>query len=367
MPRKIAILGAGNGGLAAAGHGCLAGCEVRLFNRSPRRLEPLLHRGGFEIDGVLGKGFVQPAVITGDVGEAVSGAELIMVAVPASGHAYYAGLLGEHLTDGQSVLLNPGSTGGALHFSAALRKMGVTGDVKIVETSTLTYICRLTKPDQVSIYSIGRRIPAASFPGKHTASAVASWGFLYPGLAAARNVLETSLNNINAVIHPPGVILNAGRIAVTGGDFYYYYEGFPPDLARVVEVLDEERLALGRALGLSLPAFVALFHQVGSTSDAALTGGTVAGAMLESAPNRWIKAPGDFQHRYLSEDIPYGLVPMAELAGLAGVSTPVVDGLIALASALSARNYRAEGLTLERMGLDGLSLAEIPAFLAEGY
>jgi opine dehydrogenase len=77
--------------------------------------------------------------------------------------------------------------------------------------------------------------------------------------------------------------------------------------------------------------------------------------MRESAANATIKAPPSLDHRYVHEDVGSGLVPMSELGRLVGIPTPAMDSLITLASLAQARDYRADGLTLARLGVAGLT------------
>ena len=70
-------------------------------------------------------------------------------------------------------------------------------------------------------------------------------------------------------------------------------------------------------------------------------------------------APAALDARYVTEDVPYGLVPIAELGRLASVPTPVAQALTVLASAALGRNFAGEGRTLERMGLEGHALATL--------
>ena len=110
--------------------------------------------------------------------------------------------------------------------------------------------------------------------------------------------------------------------------------------------------------------FLDLFHEAGLTTPAAREAGDIARACEESAPNRTIKAPAGLDHRYLHEDVGYGLVPMAELGRLAGVATPAMDALIHLAGLALGIDYARDGLTLRRLGLAGLSPADLVRFVA---
>ena len=114
--RSVAILGAGHGGCAAAADLGSRGYAVRLHARNAVRLEPLRERGGFEARGVL-EGFVPIPTLTTDVAEAIEGADLIMLVVPSVAHEHYAKALAPLLTPDRPVFLNPGHTGGGLHFS----------------------------------------------------------------------------------------------------------------------------------------------------------------------------------------------------------------------------------------------------------
>jgi opine dehydrogenase len=248
-----------------------------------------------------------------------------------------------------------------------LRALGCQAKIKLCETVTLTYICRMPQSARVEIYRRTTNLRCAAFPGKESLELVKEIKEIYPNLIVAENVLETGLANINAIMHPAGMLGNAGWIEKTAGDFYYYREGITPAIAEWIEAVDRERLEIVQRLGLNPLRFVDIFHQAGLTSEAARTSGSVIRAINESEPNRTIKSPKTQDHRYLKEDIGYGLVPMAEIGSLLGVETPVIDALITLASVVSGTDYRKDGLTLEKMGLAGVTANELPKVLREGF
>ena len=361
--RTVAILGAGNGGLAAAADLTLRGYNVRLYSRSEPTLEPVRERGGIELVEGAKKNFASITTTTTSIAQAVRGAELIMITAPAVAHGGLAAELARLIEERQILFLNPGHTGGSLHVAAILRRAGVKG--KICETVTLTYICRAVAPAAVEIYRRTRNLRFASFPGKVTAEMSRDVAEIYPDIVPAENVLETGFANINAIMHPAGMIGNAGRIEA--GEEFFFYRDITSAIARVIEGVDRERLAIVARLSLPTLSFVKLFHRAGLTSDAALASGSVYEAMRESAPNRTIKAPRTLDHRYIHEDVGYGLVPMAAFGNLLDVETPVIDGLINLASAMNGIDYRREGLTLEKMGLASLREENLRAMLHEGF
>ncbi len=347
----VAILGGGNGGFAAAAHLHSLGHRVQLYNRSPATIQAIREAGGIAYSGVLGDGFAPLALITTSVAEALSGAHLIMVCLPAFALEHIAHDLAPLLDGTQPILLNPGNTGGALALRQMLRNAGCRSLPPIAETNTLTYICRKRAAGEIYISSLVRNVRFAALPASQTETIAEPVRELYPTLRPVEHVLLTALSNVNAVLHPPGIVLSAAWIEHSGGDFRYYYDAGTPAVAQVMADLDRERLALGSAWGMALEPFPALFADIGSTSAEAGASGSFLRMLRESEPNRFIKAPPSLDSRYLHEDIPFGLVPMSELARACGVATPVMDALITLTSSMNRVDYRARGWTLARLGL----------------
>lgn len=360
----VAILGAGHGGCAAAADLGRRGLRVRLHVRNPDRLVALRERGGIAAQGIQ-QGLVPIDRVTADLGEAVRGADLIMLVVPSVAHEGYATALAPLLREGQPLFLNPGHTGGGLHFLHALRRAGYAAPVKSCETVTLTYIARMAGPALVNIYSYTERLRFAALPGRHAGELFDLVKPLYPHIVKAANVLETGLGNINAIFHPPGMIMNAGLIERRHG-FLFYREGFTAAVGRVTAAVDAERLAVARALGVPAVPFLDMFHESGLTTRAARDTGDIARACQDSEPNRTIMAPPSLDHRYMHEDVGYGLVPIAELGRLAGVATPTIDALVQLASLALGIDYARDGLTLARLGLAGKSPTELAHLVEAG-
>jgi len=368
MPiQKIAILGAGNGGCAAAADLTLRGFQVRLFARSESTIAKLAKLGEIELveSGVSKKS--APYFMSPHLPPVVQGVDLIVIATPAVGHEYLAKGLANYVSDGQRILLNPGHTGGSLHFANLLRQLGCKAQVQLCETVTLTYICRMPQPGRVEIYRRTTNLRCAALPGKHTEKLVREIQSVFPNVIAAANVLETGFSNINAIMHPAGMLGNAGWIEKTGGDFLYYREGITPSIGAWIDALDGERLEIVRALGLTPLRFVDIFHGAGLTTTEARDSGSAYQAIHESEPNFTIKSPPSLDHRYIKEDVGYGLVPMAEVGKLLGIETPVMDALITLASVALGIDFRVEGLTLEKMGLAGVAPADLQRILTDGF
>ena len=153
------------------------------------------------------------------------------------------------------------------------------------------------------------------------------------------------------MIHPAVTLLNAALIERTGGGFLFYEEGVTESVGRAIEAVDRERLAIAEALGL----------RVLSEPDI----GILQGYMLEdnystgysTAPGfLGISAQSQLDNRYLTEDVGYSLVFLADLADQVDVPAPTIQALITLASVVLARDLRAEAArTLATLGLDSMS------------
>ena len=370
MPKKtrfprFCVLGAGHGGTAMAAHLSLMGFTVNLYNRNPERLRPIQVQGGIELvtedlDDVP-HGMAPLNLATDDIEEAIAGTDLLMVVVPANGHAFMAEQLAPHVVDGQMIILHPGRTGGALEVHNILRREGVKANVIVAEAQTFIYASRSVNPAQTKIFRIKNNIPVAAIPAHHTPEVVKALRHAFPQFVPGDNVMKTSLDNIGAIFHPAVTVLNAARIESTHGEFDYYTEGITATMSFILEEMDKERVAVAEALGFrSISAREWLYVAY----DAA--GPTLHEAMRANRGYDGIKAPKTLHNRYISEDVPMSLVPIASIGDMVGVPTPTIKAVIHLGSILHKCDYWAEGRTAERLGLAGLTLKQIRRLILEG-
>lgn len=361
---RIAIVGAGAGGCAAAAHLGRLGFETRLFSEDETALAPLRELGGIHHEGVLGEGFVPIARVTRDAGTALDGADMVLLVSPAHLHERWVTAIAPHLRPEQVLLVSPGHT--LLLIPRVLRRHGVRAPV-FCETATLPYMCRRPEPTKVRILQVSEFMVFAAFPGRQTQALAERVRIVYPMIRPHATVLDTLFPYGNAIHHPAATLANAGRIEATRGEFCFYYDGITPSVGRLIDAVDRERCRVAAALGAQAMPFVELFHTMGYTTDAAGRSGLAYEAFHQSEPDRWIKAPGTLEHRYFLEDVPYGIVAYSELGRLAGVPTPIIDSVIHLASTAMRRDFRAQGLTLERLGLGGVPRERVAALLHAGF
>ena len=342
---RIAIIGAGNGGQAMAGHFALLGHEVRLYNRRLDRLGEVVHHRTIRLkEAVVGQ--VQLALVSDSLQGAIDGAELVMVTTTADAHRDLARQMAPHLHAGQQVVLNPGRTLGALEFASVLRSMGVKG-VLVAEAQSLIYACRAEAPGEVRVIGVKDRVMLAAHPAKDTDAVLAKVNSVFPCFIKAPHVLATSLENIGAIFHPPVILFNAA--AIERGNMFYFYQDMTPAVADFIEALDAERLAVGKAYGLDL---LSVSDWV-SFAYEGISGSTLLEKMRNNPAYDRIQAPATLHSRLLLEDVPTGVIPMAELGALAGVPTPLLLAVRHMTEGLLGMDFAAGGRTLRRLGLEG--------------
>jgi opine dehydrogenase len=359
MP-KFAVIGAGNGGMAMAAHLALKGHEVNLFNRTSDKLVPIQEQGGIYLEGLV-EGYGPLKIVTSDMGQAIRDVDVIMVTVPAVGHRDIAQMCAPYLQDGQIIVLNPGRTGGALEFSQTLYEYGVNARITVAEASTFIYACRKTGPCSARIFDIKKSVSVAALPSVRTGLVLDALKEAYPEFVAAESVLETSFNNIGAIFHPAPTLLNAARIETTGGAFEYYIEGISPSIAKIIQRMDDERMAVAKMLNVKcMSALEWMKLSYGVEAD------DLYSAIQQNKGYKGIKAPSTTDTRYIFEDVPCSLVPISAFGRMAGVPTPTIDAIIDLACTVSGVDYRAYGRTISKLGIDDMSVYEIYTYVYFG-
>jgi len=359
---SVAILGAGHGGLALAGYLARQGHQVTLWNRSPERIADVAKLGGIHLTMPGSSPVLVPlAKVTCAMGKALAGVRLVLVSVPASGHTDVARVCAPYLRDGQTVLLLPGRTGGALEFRRVLRAAGCRAQILLGEANTFPIAARCIGPAQAVIFGTKEEIQAAALPANRTSELIAAWKPLLPMLSSARSVLHTGFANVGAILHPVITLLNAERIA-RGDSFDFYTEGVTAQVASVLSAADAERLKVARAFGVeaaSLQNWIATAYGHHAATMQSAIGGNPAYV--------GIKAPITIEHRYLLEDVPTGLIPLLELGGAAGLHLPTLRGLVNLAKVVLGGERWQKPRTLARLGLAGCSIMEIRALVEQGF
>ena len=360
--RSVAVLGGGHGARTVAGDLSLAGHKVHLFEfeRFHENVSAIFDRREITVTGKARNGTAALALTTHDVAEAIDGVDIILVIVPALYHRTYAEYLASHLRSGQHVVLIPG-TFGSLEFIAEIRERGCTADITVSELDTLPYATRIDGHASVNVYHNLPSFGAGVFPSCRHQEVFDILKDLYSGVTPFRDVLEAGLANCNPVIHPLGVLMNAGRIEYSRGEFWYYEEGITPSTARAMEALDQERLAIAHRLGLNMPTQAEALHAVGYGPK-----GDLWETLKASKGLTPIKGPASLSNRYTTEDVPIGLVCWSQLGDMLDVPTPLMKATIEIGIAVSGVNYWETGRTVARCGVTGMSAEELRRYVESG-
>lgn len=360
---RYTVIGAGHGGKTMAAHLGLMGFPTTLYNRTADHIYAIKQLGGIELDYPDGdiRGFGKLAGVTSNIEEALEMAEIIMVVVPSSAHADIAQLCAPFLKGGQTVILHPGRTCGAIEFAKVLKDNNCQSDIDLAETETFIYASRSDGPAQARIFRIKEAVPMAALPSIRTKQVIDKLHDAFSQYIDGGNVLQTGLNNMGAIFHPALSILNAGWIEATHGDYQFYIDGVTPSVAKVLVALDRERVTVASSLGIRARTALEWLKMAYDTDGEDLH------EAIHNQPGYYgIKAPPTLNHRYLFEDVPMSLVPIASLGGRYGVSVRGMDAIIRLASIIHRTDYWRRGRTIEKLGIDNLSVGELTLYVTEG-
>jgi len=359
---NIAVLGSGNGGCAVAFDCAAHGHQVSLFDfeQFPESIKAVQNSGGIHCEGVL-EGF-QPVASAGhEIEKALDGADVIYAVGPAYSTRPFAEACKPHLKQGQVVIVCPSSCGGSIEF-----KNGAGLDLRdeaivVAETSTLPYAVRLLEPGKIRIFNkLKGGLFLAAVPAQNTLYVLKKVRDVYPTMSAAKNVLQTSLQNGNPVIHPAITLMNVALIERTKGDFEFYHQGVTPAVGRLIEAVDKERIAIGEKLGVE----VIPDPQLG-VIQGYMTEGTYDTGFITAPGFKGVKAQSRLDYRYFNEDVGYGLVFLQKLGEQIGIATPVMSAVITIVSLLMNRDYLGEARrTMETLGLSNYSAKELEKLLA---
>lgn len=353
----MAVLGAGNGGKAMAADLTLRGFSVRLYDLFPEAVADVKARGGIFLHGSAQSGFASISMATSNLEEALTGADVAVVVVPAFAHESLMPDLVQHLAPGQTVLFTPGYLGSVI-LRNRLNEQRPGLNVIVAETCSLPYACRLIGPAEVGLRGVKLALDVAAHPASDNGAAMDVLRPLFPILTPATNVVEVALGNPNPISHVPTSLLNYGRIeGPRTTQWHDFEEWVTPSIHKLSDRLDGERLAVIAGLGLNGIDHEAWSHRAygGRPKDALTTTGQI--------PANAMAVP----ERYITEDVPMGLVPLEALGQLVGVPTPVTTVLISLASELHNKEYRQIGRSLASLGWDGLTAAQILKQVETGY
>lgn len=369
--RTVAVLGAGPIGQLLAAEALAAGLEVRLYSAFARELDGLRTRGGITVRGrhLVGTYAVsetsrtaaRPAIqMCASIDAAVAGAQLVLVATPATVHPTYAGLLAHALPDDAAIVLMPGRFLGSVEVQQTLLGHGAGRQMLVAEAATAPYLARDTG-GQITVDAVAGQLPIAELGGRSKAVADLL-RFMLPMATATASVLDIAFGGVTGVIGVAPIVLNLA--ASQAGDPPLWRDLVTPHLsATILRDLDTERREVAFAYGVrDLPSAASTLAATFGADGSSPAGEDLAQTLAELdafADYRLSELGGP----HLSDDVPNMLVPLASAGRCAQVPTPATDAMIAVASVLTGADYARHGRRLETLGLDGVAAHEMRRYL----
>jgi opine dehydrogenase len=384
LEKPVAVLGGGATAQTFAADLTLSGYEVRLYELpefASRSLGEVLKTHEIELGGpqlnfkwFRRAGVAKVDVVTTEMSEALGGAGLIIVAIPAKGHRLFFEKMIPYLEDGQAISIFPDNFG-----SLVLRRMmldnGCDADLLVGGWSTVPYAVRLVEPGKPDCLIRTYELFGEALPGNdgneffETLRGIPA----FDGTTRIRKgdtIIGIDLSNPNPVTHVPSSILNVGAMEVSemegilgipSGGYSVYKHGMSPAVSRAQFAFYQEERKIADAMGIRMVDYWEgqFFCKLGVV-------GTEFQAPFSDVVLAPIPGPNSVGHRYFAEDLGLATVTRYNLAKKFGVEVPIIESLIRLGSAVCGRDFFREGLSLEELGIDDLTKAQIIRYLREG-
>ncbi|HOB21281.1 MAG: NAD(P)-binding domain-containing protein [Firmicutes bacterium] len=357
---NVTVIGAGNSGLAMAAHLSREGNKVTLWNRSRNNIPQLMETRTIHCEGAV-CGQVEVSLVTDDIGKAVENPDLILITTPANAHRELAELIAKNIRKETLIVLNPGRTLGALEFKKVYEEFNKTYKPLIAETQTTIYTCRKTAEDSVSIISFKNDVLISAVKPKHNKSIIEKLPkCIREFFSPASSMIQTSIGNVGMILHCAPLLLNAGWTENKDCIYKYYYDGITPTVASFIEKIDHERVQVSKKLGLEVESTKEWMKRTYN-----IQGDSLYECIQNNEAYKTIDAPHSLNHRYIMEDVPFGLVPLEAVGRRVGLDMKHTSLIIDLASAMMNTDFRRIGRNLKDYFREH-SIAEFKKMITEG-
>ena len=350
---KISILGAGNAGCAVAADLTLHGHDVTLIKTSHAmhddNYEYLINNNGKMTLNEFGE--IKTAYISKVTREVskLKGSEIVIIYIQSNYHEQLIERIAPHLEDNQILLINPG------YLSTAYVLKHCSGKNIIIAEAQSSFIDgRIMEPGLFRVGFRNVRNPVGIYPTARKQEAIEKLDQLHERLVYLDSVVEAALHNPNLIVHTVGSVMSIPRIERSHGDFCMYHEAYTrdnPATWRILDALDAEKMNVLEALGFKKLSYVEACKYRNSL-DNSIDAKEVFLNYAEM-PTR-AKGPTKVDSRYISEDVPQGLVMLESLGHSLNVPTPICTALIEIATVALGRSMRKEGRTPERLGIENI-------------
>lgn len=338
---NITILGAGNTGFAMAAHAADQGHQVTLWNRFEDEIAKLMETHTIYSNGEVDGAF-DLHLVTTDIEKALEDAELILITIPSFVHKFLAEEIAKYIAKETTVLLLPGRTFGALEFTEVYKQFDNPHEQSVAETQTAIYTCRKTGEDSVDILSIKNNVLFSAIHSQENEAIYEKLPeFLKKQLNPAESIVETSIGSVGMILHCTPLLLNTGWTESENHSYKYYIDGISPSIAKLLEKIDAERIEVSKQLGHEVESVRQWLKRVYKVD-----GDTLYESIQNTTAYETIEAPNTLNNRYITEDVPNGLVPVESTGKHLGLDMTYTGIIIDLASALLEKDFRQNGRNL---------------------
>ena len=250
---RVTVVGAGNAGCAHAfkfkqqGHSvCLLKTSASINEDNFNYIKETKKIVAIDNNQQDLGGEVELDMITKDIPQAISGAEIVFVTVQTLYHEKVARLISPYLENGQLVIIVPGYMG-SLYFRKYCENPGVI----FAEGESTPFDARIIDMGVINILFHNVRNALAFLPASASDQYLDKADRLVGCYKYKRaNIIESALHNPNLIVHTIGAIMSAGRIEFSGGEFWMYREAFTPSVLNVLSQLDFEKMQILKTFGL---------------------------------------------------------------------------------------------------------------------
>jgi opine dehydrogenase len=348
---NVGLVGAGSVAFGTAALLCSNGHNPMLWSPSGTRTAKLA--GGQALvasNAVTGEFYPK---VASSAAQLAADNDVLILVLPGYGHKSVMDAIVPHVQAHHTIIISSHTSLGALYLARQLAQRDVS--VPIIAWGTTITTGRQQQDNcSVLVNTVRAKVDICTIPSSENAASMLLCQTLFGDRFVQREgLLAISLSNLNPQNHMGIALGNMSRME--RGEQWSQGQNVTPCIGALLEALDVERLAIAKALDLSVRTIFEHFHLSFHVPVASIS--EMNQAM--HAQGKYGMGPDTADSRYVTEDVPYGLVATAALGKLVGKRALLHESGVALFSAMYARNFAAENHLLAALELDNITLQEL--------
>lgn len=348
MTHKISILGSGHGGIALAAHFSLIKHQVLLWSHKDHatKINGLIDGTGIEVTGCF-EGFTHVYKATQDLCEAIDFAEYIFICLPANTHEKIFEEALPYFKSKQKIIIMPGNYS-SLFLGDLIKKNQIKKEISVFETNNFPYACRADNFGHVEVLGIKNVLGIAALELQDTENYINEISQLLPNkLKKYQNVLHLGFEFTAGITHPVNALFNSARIDNQDLDFYFYKDGISQKTCKIIEKIDEERIEISKMYGFRSQNYLEIMREFYNFDFKNI----YQFFKKSTTHNKERLVPTSLEHRYITQDIPFVLVPWYSLGKKKNFTAKTMENVINLFSIMNSENYFQSGRNFSNIEL----------------